>query len=516
MADVALEVDPESGYLAYDEVVIIGPRQLTGKTEFMLPYATHRCVGFDAALTDWIAAELEIVLPPPGPQTVLYTAQTADAARDKWRYVHLQRLQASPLHRDRRPQLIGWALQRNQERMDWRNGSVWSPGSTTGKTAGTGDTLDLPVIDEAWSRPDNRTELGMRPAKLTRHWSQLLVMSMVPGPSRAGPGDWPYLKAKRDLGRARVAAGARRGTAFFDFTAPAGLDPGDPATWYTCMPGLGRTGREDTVRSDFEAMSGAGQLADFCAEYLGWEPDGKTASWRLIPRDLWSALADPDSTIVGRPALAAEMSEDRSRGWIGAAGFREDGDFGVEVIEPGHRIPANTIGVDWMERRLADIVADQRAWTTVIDPGRPAASLIVPLRNRKLDVTTPSGPEIAGACGRFFDATGARRPDGAEPGDVRRLFHRDQRDLNRAVAQAQRFDTPRGGFVFVRRGESAELGPLYLVTLALHGLLLKGAHGDYDLLDSVDDSRRCGCGRYVYRVGQGWRHADDDSSGCPD
>lgn len=510
--DVAFEIDPESGLPAYSDVVLIGPRQVSGKTEILLAVMTHRCTGFGRELTDWVRRELGVEHPPPGPQTVLYTAQTADEARHKWRKEHLPRLLASPFYKPR-PR-FSYRLQRNEEEIHWVNGSYWSPGSTTGKTAGTGSTLDLPVIDEAWSRPDNRTELGMRPAKMTRPWSQLWVTSMIPGLSRAKPGEWAYLKSKRDLGRARVAAGTRHGTAFFDFTAPDGLDPGDPATWATCMPGLGRTVRESTIREDFEAMVKAGELVDFSAEYLGWEPLETVPGWRLVSKAVWEGRQDPASAIVGRPALAVEMDEERRQAWIVAAGYREDGDFHLEVVEPGYRILPHVTGVDWVQRRVLEIWEGQRPWTVVVDPGGPAASLVVPLKTAGVDVYTPNGPEIAGGCGRLFDATGQARPEGDESGgDDRRLWHLGQRVLDRAVRRAAPVTAGRGSMVVVQKGTDPVVRPLQGAVLALLGLLVKGST-DYDLLDSVDDSRPCGCGRYAYRLGDGWRHADDDSPAC--
>lgn len=478
IADVALELDPETGYLAYSEVVVIGPRQATGKTELMLPVMTHRCVGFDRQLTQWVRRELGLVLPEPGWQTVLYTAQTADKAREKWRDVHLKRLQESPFYRPR--QQFSFRLQRNSEAIQWGNGSVWSPGSTTGKTGGTGDTIDLGVIDEAWSRPDNRTELAMRPAKMTRPWGQLWIMSMVPGLSRARPDEWRYLRDKRRVGRARVAAGVRSGTALFDFTAASDADPGDQATWYSCMPGLGRTVLERAVREDFAAMP----LVDFCAEYLGWEPVDTVPRWSLVSQRSWEGRCDPASVMAGRPALAVEMNEERTRAWVAAAGYRPDGNYHVEVVEPGYRIPAGVQGVDWVEPRLVEIVAAQDPCTVVIDPRRPAASLIVPLRNRGIEVLTPSQPDIAGACGRIFDATGEVRED-REHDDGLRLFHLGQSGLDRAVGQARRFELGGGSFVFVRRGAASELGPLYGVTLALHGLVVMGGEAQEDTVGDV-------------------------------
>jgi hypothetical protein len=473
IADVGMELDPATGLLAYSEVVVIGPRQATGKTELLLPVMTHRCTTVDKALVTWARKHLGISLPVPDAQVVLYTAQTADKAREKWRDVHLKRLQKSSYYRPRRR--FSDRLQRNSEAIIWENGSMWSPGSTTGKTGGTGDTLDLGVIDEAWSRPDNRTELGMRPAMMTRAQMppgrQLWVLSMIPGLSRVRPDQWPYLRAKRELGRQRVAAGVRHGMAFFDFAATEGLDPQDPETWYSCMPGLGRTVPERAIREDFESGM---PLVDLQAEYLGWEPVETSPRWTLVSQLAWDERYDPASGVEGRPALAVEMNEERDRGWIGVAGYRPDGQYHVEVAEPGGRVPLGAVGVEWLERRVVDMVADHTPWTVVVDPRRPAASLIQPLKNRGIDVLTPAQPDIAGACGRFFDATGQAR-DQDQADDGMRLHHLGQQVLDRAMGQARRLDLGGGAFVFVRKGTSSELGPLYVCTLALHGLVVKGS-----------------------------------------
>ncbi|AXH88783.1 hypothetical protein AB0N38_18895 [Micromonospora aurantiaca] len=506
IADVALELDPETGLLAYSEVVVIGPRQATGKTELLLPVMTHRCVGFGDPLTRWIRQHLGHAVPEPGPQTVVYTAQTADDARKKWRDVHVARLEKSVYRRQFTPR-----LRLNAEAMIWRNGSRWSPASTTGKTAGTGDSIDVPVIDEAWSRPDSRTELGMRPASMTRPWRQMWVMSMIPGLSRAMPGTWPYLAHKRQVGRARVAAGMTSGTAFFDFSAAPDLDPGDPQTWWSCMPGLGHTVPEKAIREDYEAMD----LVDFCAEYLGWEPMVTTPKWRLIRQETWENLHDPASAVHGRPALAVEMARDRSRGVIGVAGRRADRHWHAAVAEPGYQVPAGVTGVEWMMPRLLELIDEADAVAVVIDPRRPANSLIAPLRNRGVTVLTPNQQEVAAACGRFYDATGedADATDDA-PADPTRLFHLGQASVARALGAAVKLDVGEGAFTIVKRGSGDELIDLYALILAMHGHEVMDP-GDYDIADSVDQTVPClVCGRQLYCNNGQWVHCDDDSGQC--
>src|SRR5438552_2819543 len=99
LMDVALELDEHTGLLAYSEVNLVVMRQ-NGKTESILPLMTHRCMGFTIDLVNWIKVQYGLKVPVPGPQSVLYLAQTADDARKKWRNVHRNRLLASKYTKD--------------------------------------------------------------------------------------------------------------------------------------------------------------------------------------------------------------------------------------------------------------------------------------------------------------------------------------------------------------------------------------------------------------------------------
>lgn len=475
VADVGLELKP-NGLPAYHTVVIVVERQ-QGKTELLLPWMTHRSTGFD------------------GPQRILYTTQTASKAREKWEDIHVARLQASPY-----ASLFTVRLRLNAEAIMWANGSMWSPGSTTAKTGGTGDSLDLGVIDEAWSRPDNRTELGMRPAMLTRPKRQLVIASMVPGPTRAKTVDSAYLRQWIQIGRARVRAGMTEGIAYFEWSARLGMDPGDPATWWSCMPALGWTITEDTVRGDYETMVAAGELGDFEAEYLGWWPQDRKPTWTMVRELTWQGLEDPTSEAVGSVALTLDMDPEHTQAWICAAGKRADGDWHVEVLEPGQEIPEGTPGADWAERRLLDIVDRNAVCAVVIDPRSGAAPAIQSLRpklaERGVPLLTPSTVDVAQACGRFYDAMGEKAAPAADGERPVRVRHLNQPELNRALAGARKLESPTyGTFIFARVGNAISISPLYGVTLAMHGYVV-AAPDDYDLLDSVagydDECPECG------------------------
>lgn len=480
IADVALEIDPETGLLAYDEVSIIINRQ-QGKTEMMLPIMTHRCVGFGDALARWVKTEMGHTVPAPGPQRVLYTAQTATDATKKWRDIHVERLNKSAF----RPE-ITVRKRLAMEAIQWSNGSSWSPGATTAKGGGTGDTLDLAVIDEAWSREDSRTELGLRPAMLTRDWKQLWICSMIPGLSRALPGKWPYLHQKRRNGRHRVQSDMRSGVAFFEWSAPRDADPGDPATWWSCMPALGHTVSERAIRSDFEAMP----LVDFCAEYLGWEPEVGAARWHVIGEQTWRDLrigVGREQPYMEPVAFGVDAQPDLSAASIGMAALTSYGDTFVELIE---RQPGDT----WLVPALVKLAGKHGPCAIGIAAHGPAAPIIEPLRRALLEanvdapvstdksiVKTFQGPDVAKACRQFYSETG----EVGEVADDRRVRHIGQPELDASVAGVAKYVFS-DEWRWQRAGEGGDASPLYAVTLARYaGEAVEWLGGSYNVSSSL-------------------------------
>jgi hypothetical protein len=475
VADVAMEVDTETGLLAYKSVVLVAMRQ-QGKSELMLPVIAHRCIAMPAMSAKYRGSKE--IQPIYDGQAVLYTAQTADVARLRWRRNHLTRMLGAPTIRqhmsDPTDRWGGASLSKQAEAMFFRNGSIYAPGATTGKTAGTGDTLDMALIDEAWSHESARAALGMRPAMLTRDLSQIWSLSMVPGPVRLESRPWKYLQDLIDIGIARVGAGVRSGTAFFMYGADAeapDYDPENPALWRKVMPNLGAGISEAAVREDFGSMD----LADFEAEYLSVPYKRRVRRWNLIRKGTWEDLLDETSQIDGRPTLGVEMSEDRKRAWIVAAGRRADGDWHIEVLEPGDRVELDRLDVEWVLRAAVDIAKAMKAYGVVLDPRRPAGSLRVALEREKIKVLTPTINDIAGGCGRFYDATGQEAS--TEDTGVR-VRHIGQEELDNAVSAAVKLDLGGGSFTFVKRGSLFGLGPLYGGILAMHGHDVLGPNGN--------------------------------------
>lgn len=483
MYDVIGELDPETGVFAYDDVTLVGPRQSSGKTEFLLPLMAWRCTGLGRETAEYARREFGIDVPDPPPQKVMYTAQRAEDARQKWRDVHVERVKASPL----RAELRSVRLRLAAEAMFWRNGSIWVPGSTTGKSAGTGDQLDLGVIDEAWAQTDGSTEIGMRPTMLTRDWRQLVRASMVPGLSRVSPEKWAYLRQKMTAGRARVEANLSHGAAYFEWSLPGDQDPGDEAGWWTCMPALGYTVPVRNVRSDFGKLD----LVDFCAEYLGWWPTGTLPLWSTITEQTWRDLFH-DGRYLEPIALGVDASPELTVSSIGAAAqISEGGDIHLELID-------RRAGVNWLVEAILSLCRSHPVCAIGIDRNGPLAGLVRPLTRaageQNLDITIVGGngtglnsAEVSAACATIYNETGEHDDDDPEapPATLRRVRHIAQPDLDAAVAGVLRhYHGDR--WRWNRSGSAVDISPLFSVTLARYaGEQEEWVGATYDIRSSL-------------------------------
>jgi phage terminase large subunit-like protein len=418
--DTALEIDPDTGQLAYREVVLTVPRQ-SGKTTLQLAVMVHRALGFG------------------GPQNIVYTAQDRNHALLKWSDEHVPTLQSSPLSK-----LFTVRKRTGAEAVMWANGSRHSITAPT-ENAGHSQTLDLAMVDEAWARNDDKLEQGLSPTMITRKSAQIWIVST------AGTASSVWLRSKVDAGR--LAPQGRR-TAYFEWSADPESDPADPAVWRTCMPALGYTITEDTIRAEYDRLD----RDAFLRSYLNlWPDEMPTAEWLVISEAEWDACLDPHSQPVGRVALALDVTPDRQWASIAAAGRRADGLTHLELIE--HRS-----GTGWIVERLTGLIEKWSPFCVVVDAGSAAGSLIPELEAAGVTITRPTVREVAGAAGALFDAT---RPE------TLGVRHLGQVPLTRAVAGAAQRPLA-DSWTWNRRGSAVVISPLVACSLASWGLV---AHG---------------------------------------
>jgi phage terminase large subunit-like protein len=253
VAGVALE--HEAGRLCYRNTVVNVPRQ-SGKSTLLL------------ALVIWR------MLASAG-QRCVFSAQDGNSAREMlsdewWPRIARSRLAGRfTLHRAA-----------GREGIRCTNGSRLRLMSTR-ETAGHGRVVDLAVSDEAWSVPDGRLEMSLRPAMSTKANAQWWLASTA--------GTHLSMWWSDKLAAAKTAAAVmREGTCGFQWAADPEDDPTDPDTWRRCMPALGYTVDEATIAADMTSMP----LAEFRRAYLNQPPEVVEEGWRWVSEDEWEAARD--------------------------------------------------------------------------------------------------------------------------------------------------------------------------------------------------------------------------------
>jgi phage terminase large subunit-like protein len=408
VADVALEVDPNTGKLAYQSVTCTVPRQ-AGKTTLML------------AVMVWRA------LHQPGAR-IVYTAQDGQAARKKWRDDQVPVLDASPLHG-----LYDVRFSNGDESIKWHNGSLHEVLSPT-ERAGHGKQIDLAVVDEAFELVDHRLDQGFSPAMLTRPDPQFWIIST------AGTAKSYYLRSKVEAGRDAIRDGLNSGIAFFEWSADDEADPADPATWWSCIPSLGRGNvTEDRIAQRQRTE----EPAEFERAYLNrWTLQAFASK---IPSRSWDAARVEVSPEPDDATFALDISPDSSASSVAVC----DG----TTVELADRRP----GTEWVLSRCVELWDRYRPVALVIDQAGPAAGFVHELESAGIRVVTTSAGEYATACGRFYDAIVNHK-----------AHHTGHPDLTTAVAGAA---TRKLGdrWAWSRSTSSVDISPLVAATLALWG-----------------------------------------------
>jgi hypothetical protein len=415
---VAGEVDGSTGLPAYREIRVTVPRQ-SGKTTLILVVEVDRCIACGPA------------------QHVLYAAQDRNSSRSKWEE------QCEMLNRTPLAQAFRQRRQTGLERMVWPGTGSTIGITASGESSGHGQTLDIGVIDEAFAQRDERLVQAFRPAMMTRPTAQLWILSTM------GTEESVFLHDRIDDGRARVEAGERSGVAFFEWSAEDDDDPDDPRTWWGCMPALGHTVTEDTIRGDHDAMA----PDEFARAYLNRRTQAGRA---VIPLSAWQAASDTTSQLAGLPCFALDVTPDRAWATIAAAGWRADRRVHLEVVD--HRP-----GTEWVTGRLAELDRTWRPWPVMIDPASPAGSLLVDLAALGVRTETLSARDYAAACGQLYDAVTGERLG---------VAHLDQPVLNLAVGAARK--RVLGDAWAWARKLGGDVSPLVAVTLARYGLVKAG------------------------------------------
>lgn len=455
VADVALEVNPETGLLAYRGVDVTVPRQ-SGKTSLILPAMVWRAMF------------------RPG-QRLLYGAQTGTAAREKWEDEHLPMLEsAAPLKGK-------WRVRKTngREAILWANRSIHGLLANTEK-AGHGKVLDMAALDEYFAQVDYRSDQAVGPAMITRADAQKWRLSTA-GTSASVP-----FNAMRAAGRKRLETGAPSTAAFMDWCALPGMPRDSMETWLACMPALcpapvrgvcrcsrewRHTVTEPAVRSELETY--AEQPEEYDRAYLNiGRDDGELDRDPNVPTvEEWELLQVPDGPGGGIVALAVDITPNRRASAIVAVGETPEGLPRVKRLDHGD-------GVDWLLPRILELNERLKPVCWVLDDKSGAGTLILPLERKGIvrmpqetddrdarkgpqrgQLWIPTAQQYGAACGTFADTV---RQGG--------LVHVGQEDLTVAIDGAKSRPLGDGLWGWGRKIASADISPLVAASLALAGL----------------------------------------------
>jgi hypothetical protein len=241
--------------------------------------------------------------------------------------------------------------------------------------------------------------------------------------------------------------------AYFEWSAADDADPADPATWWSCMPALGHTVTEETIRGEYEtAMLTPDGLSGFRRASLNQRT--MTTVEPVVSPAAWTACRDVDSAIDGPLVLALDMPPDRAWVTLTVAGRRADGRCHVEVVDRRR-------GTGWLPLELARLLGEHDIRSVVVASGGPAGGVLpdvqagVRAAGRPDDVLRlASSGEFVAACGRFFDLL---------TGD--QLRHLGQDELDVAVGAATRKATG-DAWRWARRSTDVDISPLCAASLA--------------------------------------------------
>lgn len=328
VVDVALEVDPETGELFYEEVVITVPRQ-SGKTTLILALMVWRCTTMARRLDDM--------------QVVSYLAQSGKMARRKLEREFIPKLAKAhgftqvPHSRATPTKVTEWkpSMNNGSEHIRFGTGSFLQIEAPT-STGSHGDVLDMPVIDEAFARQDDIVEQAVDAATVTRRSPQTFVISTAG--NETSRFLWRKVLAGRKITESR--------SAYFEWSMPDDADYMDPDEWAKYLPALGHT---ITVKRLQARLSKALANADEVDED-GYEPGlpgflrGYMNRWMSPPElgggqrppeispEVWMSHADPQSKIVGPRVIGIGVSLNGLSAAFVVAGRRDDGLTHVETL----------------------------------------------------------------------------------------------------------------------------------------------------------------------------------------
>ena len=382
VVDVALEVDPATGHLAYDEVIVLVQRR-AGKTVLIAPVTVWRCGRPKIRQQAWL------------------TAQKRDNAVDRWR-------DAADSIEDALGPAVKKKIGNMAEELRWpATRSIFVPFAPAEDTMHGADP-DLAFVDELWSFTAAQQaviEGGYEPTFSVKPGSQVWKLSA------AGTARSEWLKADRMRGRAAVQSGGRSRIAFFEWCVPErvdGVPVGELDDGRLIEVVLANHPRRDHgLRADFLTAQLAKNRPRFLRAYGGLDEDESTDD-ALLPLDVvqGSFTVDRIPGLV-RVAFGVEVDPDRREASISAC-WRDAG--GRALTQLLDQRP----GSSWVPGRVLELVADNAGGNPVgvvaVNQAGPARNVADELDRSGVPLLRVSQTDVAAAAAQLYDQLTADEP----------------------------------------------------------------------------------------------------------
>jgi hypothetical protein len=223
----------------------------------------------------------------------------------------------------------------------------------------------------------------------------------------------------------------------------------DPDAHVVANPSLGYLFDEETIERERATLA----PVDYDRERLGlWS---ETGGDRVISGPVWDECLDVASE-VSAPLFALDVAPSRAWAAIGVAGRNASDLVHVEVTGRGGAVDHRR-GTEWVVPRLLELQGTFPDLRVSVAASSAAEGLKSELEAVGIPVDVVSGRDVQAACGLFFDYASTKR-----------LAHLGQPALDSAVAAAKkRVEDGETAWVWGRKRSTADITPLYAVTLAL-------------------------------------------------
>lgn len=431
-ADVIYELD-DNGRFRYRNVYVSVPRQC-GKTVMAMGLGMTRLM---------LQADAK----------VWYTAQTGQAARERW----LKEC-ATPVSNRLGP--IAEVRKGAGDTRMWlpHNFSEFRPMPPNAEYL-HGEQSDLVMADEAWVHDDASGAALMQavaPTFQSRAGTKLGVQMMKFSTMGTAESTWWH------QGLAEAIEG-QPNTCVIDYGIPDDAEPDDVELTIACHP-LGHVPAiADFIREQANEMKGG--------EFARAFGNRATASReRVIPLDAWQAALSLDPIPAEAPVcFGAAIDIDRTETVIAACAVVND----TPMLEIVDRRP----GTSWAADRLEQLVLDHGAPPPVIDPVGPSGTLHDEMVGRGLDVPPFTVRDLTRASANLLDRITHTDNQGVLSPTVR------IRPDDGLEAAAEAAATRKVGDSWAwQRTPQGSIASLEAATLALHGAAHRPAPGATPLI----------------------------------